>query len=99
MAQTTFRTIHSALDWSLEGGIILCSPPQIQALFLEMARSGAGRQTVTIEQIRFITPELATVDGSWIVAELGMPKARSYLRSGAEASIWFRREPDSGASS
>ena len=33
-----------------------------------MARSGAGRQTVTIEQIRFITPELATVDGSWIVA-------------------------------
>jgi uncharacterized protein (TIGR02246 family) len=41
---------------------------QIQALFREMAKSGAGQQTVTVEQIRFITPELATVDGSWTVA-------------------------------
>ena len=41
---------------------------QIEALFREMAKSGVGQQTVTIEQIRFITPELATVDGSWIVA-------------------------------
>jgi hypothetical protein len=32
-----------------------------------MGKSGAGQQTATIEQIRFITPELATVDGSWIV--------------------------------
>lgn len=39
---------------------------QIQSLFREMAK-GAGRQTATIEQIRFITPELATVDGSWTV--------------------------------
>jgi len=33
-----------------------------------MAKSGVGQQTVTIDQIRFITPELAAVDGSWIVA-------------------------------
>jgi hypothetical protein len=32
-----------------------------------MGKSGVGQQTVTIEQIRFITPELATVDGSWTV--------------------------------
>ena len=41
---------------------------QIQSLFREMAKGGAGQQTATIEQIRFITPELATVDGSWTVA-------------------------------
>src|SRR6266700_3762369 len=40
---------------------------QIEALFREMARVGVGQQTVTIEQDRFITPELATVDGSWAV--------------------------------
>ena len=40
---------------------------QIQSLFRDMAKSGIGQQTVTIEQIRFFTPELATVDGLWIV--------------------------------
>ena len=40
---------------------------QIQSRFRQMAKSAAGQQTATIEQIRFITPELATVDGSWIV--------------------------------
>lgn len=39
----------------------------IQALFRQMVKSRAGQQTVTVEQIRFITPELATVDGSWVV--------------------------------
>lgn len=32
-----------------------------------MGKSGAGQQAARIEQIRFITPELATVDGSWAV--------------------------------
>ena len=33
-----------------------------------MAKSGStGQQTSSVEQVRFITPELATVDGSWIV--------------------------------
>jgi len=39
----------------------------IQNLFRQMGKSGAGQQTATIEQIRFITPKLATVDGSWTV--------------------------------
>ena len=38
----------------------------IQSLFRQMGKSG-GQQTATIEQIRFITLELATVDGSWTV--------------------------------
>ena len=86
-------------DYAVVDGRLTKGRMQIQALFREMTRSGAGQQTVMIEQIRFITPELATVDGSWIVAGLGMPQARNYLRSRAEASIWLRREPDSGASS
>ena len=40
----------------------------IQALFREMAKAGIGQQTVTIDQIRFITPQLAAIDGSWTVA-------------------------------
>lgn len=40
---------------------------QIQSLFREMAKGGAGHQTATIEQIRFVTPDLVTVDGSWTV--------------------------------
>jgi len=39
----------------------------IQALFSQMANRSSGQQTVAVEQIRFITPELATVDGSWTV--------------------------------
>jgi uncharacterized protein (TIGR02246 family) len=40
---------------------------QIQALFREAAGK-TGQQTATIEQIRFITPEIATVDGTWTVS-------------------------------
>jgi uncharacterized protein (TIGR02246 family) len=40
---------------------------QIQALFRQMLKSGTGQETAVVEQIRFITPELATVDGSWTV--------------------------------
>lgn len=29
--------------------------------------SSTGKQTISIEQVRFVTPELATVDGSWLV--------------------------------
>ena len=41
--------------------------PQIQSLFRQMGKGGVGQQSATIEQIRFVTPELATVDGSWTV--------------------------------
>ena len=41
---------------------------QIQALFRHMTKSGStGKQTISIDQLRFVTPELAAVDGSWIV--------------------------------
>ena len=39
---------------------------QIQALFRQAA-GRSGHQTATIEQVRFITPEIATVDGTWTV--------------------------------
>jgi hypothetical protein len=37
----------------------------MQAFFRKMAESSTGHQIASVEQIRFITPELATVDGSW----------------------------------
>jgi hypothetical protein len=39
----------------------------MQAFFRKMAESSTGHQiaSVGVEQIRFITPELVTVDGSW----------------------------------
>ena len=39
----------------------------IQALFRQMASGSGGEQAVTVEQVRFVTPELATVDGAWTV--------------------------------
>jgi len=54
---------------SLEG-----SPKHFVALRLKRPQSSSretagktGQQTATIEQIRFITPEIATVDGTWTV--------------------------------
>ena len=47
-------------------GKLIKGRAQIQALFSNLAKSG-GQQSASIEQIRFITPELATVDGSWTV--------------------------------
>jgi uncharacterized protein (TIGR02246 family) len=40
---------------------------QIEALFRQMAKSGGTQQSVSIEQIRFVTPEFATVDAWWTV--------------------------------
>ena len=47
-------------------GTLIKGRTQIQALFREVAGK-TGQQTATIEQIRFITPEIATVDGTWTV--------------------------------
>lgn len=41
--------------------------PQIRAIFSQAGARRAGQQLATIEQIRFITPKLATVDGTWTV--------------------------------
>jgi uncharacterized protein (TIGR02246 family) len=48
-------------------GTLIKGRTQIQALFREVAGK-TGQQTATIEQIRFITPEIATVDGAWTVS-------------------------------
>jgi uncharacterized protein (TIGR02246 family) len=69
---------------------------QIQSLFRQMGKSGAGQQTATIEQIRFITPELATVDGSWTVTgardaagkELPAIKGRGFELVQKKNGIW-----------
>ena len=47
-------------------GTLIKGRTQIQALFREVAGK-TGQQTATIEQIRFITPDIATVDGGWTV--------------------------------
>ena len=54
-------------DYVSVDGRLIKGRSQIQVVFREMAKAGAGQQTVLIEQVRFITPELATVDGSWTV--------------------------------
>jgi uncharacterized protein (TIGR02246 family) len=69
---------------------------QIQALFREMAKRSAGQQTITIDQIRFITPELATVDGSWTVTgardangkELSPIRGRGFELAQKKGNAW-----------
>ena len=48
-------------------GKLIKGRAQIQALFRKAAGK-TGQQTATIEQIRFITREIATVDGTWIIS-------------------------------
>jgi uncharacterized protein (TIGR02246 family) len=47
-------------------GKLIKGRTEIQALFRQAAGK-TGQQTATVEQIRFITPEIATVDGTWTV--------------------------------
>jgi len=48
-------------------GTLIKGRAQMQAFFRKMAESSTEHQIASVEQIRFITPELATVDGSWTV--------------------------------
>jgi uncharacterized protein (TIGR02246 family) len=48
-------------------GTLIKGRAQMQAFFRKMAESSNGHQIASVEQIRFITSELATVDGSWTV--------------------------------
>jgi uncharacterized protein (TIGR02246 family) len=48
-------------------GTLIKGRAQMQAFFRKMAESSKGQEIASVEQIRFITPELATVDGSWTV--------------------------------
>jgi uncharacterized protein (TIGR02246 family) len=48
-------------------GTFIKGRSQMQAFFRRIAKSNTEQQIASVEQIRFITPELATVDGSWTV--------------------------------
>ena len=48
-------------------GAMIKGRAQMEAFFRKMAESSKGQQVASVEQIRFITPEVATVDGSWTV--------------------------------
>ncbi len=39
----------------------------MEDFFARMPKEGGGTQTATIEQVRFIAPDLALVDGSWTI--------------------------------
>jgi len=56
-------------DYVSVDGRLIKGRAQIQAFYHEMVRPGAWQpqQTVLIDQIRFITSDLATVDGSWTI--------------------------------
>jgi len=48
-------------------GMLIKGRAQMQAFFRKMTESSKGQQIASVEQIRFIAPDLATVDGSWTV--------------------------------
>jgi uncharacterized protein (TIGR02246 family) len=48
-------------------GTLIKGRDRMQSFFRKMAEASTGHQVASIEQIRFITPELAIVDGSWTV--------------------------------
>jgi uncharacterized protein (TIGR02246 family) len=54
-------------DYVGVNGRLVRGKAAIQALFRQMATGSAGQQAVTVEQVRFVTPEVAAVDGSWTV--------------------------------
>jgi uncharacterized protein (TIGR02246 family) len=56
-------------DYVSVDGRLITGRDQIQAFFRELIKSSAGQsqQSSSIERIRFLTPELAIVDGQWTV--------------------------------
>ena len=67
-------------------GALIKGRAQMQALFRMMGKSRMGQQSVSVEQVRFITSEVATVDGLWTVTgakdadgkEMGPIKGRGF---------------------
>jgi len=59
----------------------------------------AFRATVSIEQVRFITPDLATVDGSWTVTGARDADGKELQPPKAGGSNLSRRKTASGVSS
>lgn len=69
---------------------------EMQNRFRQMSKSNAGEQVGTIEQIRFITADLATVDGTWTVSgaryaagkELSVIKGRGFELVQKKSGRW-----------
>src|SRR5262245_10275058 len=57
-------------DYISVDGRVITGRAQIQAYFSEILRLSAGgiQQVASIERVRFLTPELAMVDGSWTIS-------------------------------
>jgi uncharacterized protein (TIGR02246 family) len=49
------------------GGQFIRGRQAIEDFFTRLLKAGSGTETATIEQIRFLSPELAIVDGSWTI--------------------------------
>jgi len=67
---TVFRDFWDEnADYVGVDGVMLHGRSQIEGLFRKLTPSGGPppQQYATIEQLRFITPELAIADGSWII--------------------------------
>src|SRR5262245_8576126 len=56
-------------DYVSVDGRLITGRDQIQAFFREVIKSSAGQaqESGSIERIRFLTPELAVVDGQWTI--------------------------------
>ena len=71
---------------------------EIQNRFRQMPKGSAGEQAGTIEQIRFIEQDLATVDGTWTVTgardatgnELPVIKGRGFELAFAVTSLAWK---------
>jgi uncharacterized protein (TIGR02246 family) len=57
-------------------GTLIKGIAQMKAVLRQMAGSSAGQQIASIDQVRFVTQELAIVDGSWTVVGAKGPKGK-----------------------
>jgi ketosteroid isomerase-like protein len=60
------------------GGQFIRGRKAIEDFFTRLLKAGSGMETATIEQIRFLSPDLAIVDGSWTITGLGTRMANNY---------------------
>jgi len=54
-------------DYVSVGGKLIRGRRAMEDFFARIPKEGGGTQTATIEQVRFIAPDLALVDGSWTI--------------------------------
>jgi len=65
---TSIRELwHENADYVSVGGKLIRGRRAMEDFFARMSKEGGGTQTATIEQVRFIAPDLALVDGSWTI--------------------------------